>query len=400
MKYVPYKDNKQLDNSKLLYRDVKIQDGLYFAIIYMKDKETYVDVAMGNAVILTGKLVNLNTYEQMFELSFADSSGSKYEELIVPREIIADKKKILELCKHGVMTDEKKAVFLSHSLLNQELELKEPVKYVHSGLGFSKFDNRIIFLGDKGYGIESAYDGDIKISPKGSYKKWLKMIKEEVQGHTPMETIFSIAVVGVFKDYLKERIELTNPFAHLIGDSSSGKTTAGLLAVSLGASPNIADESFVHTCDSTMNAIMRSINSSFPTLLDEGAQLRGNKTSFVYAVSNGKEKSRLTKEITMQDTNVFHTSIFLTSERSIVDECEDANGIRVRVLEFTNVSWTKSAKSSERIKEVCKNNYAVAVPKIAEHLLADNMESNVEWFNEQREYLVGLLKERGAGSMV
>lgn len=394
MKYIPCKNAEKPNNSKILYQDVVIKNGLYYAIKYMKTEDTFAELPMGNAVVLTGKLVNLNTYEQFFELSFVDSNGSKYEELIVPREIIADKKKILELCKHGIMADEKKAVYLSHSLLNQELELKEQTRYRHSKLGFSTFDDKIIFLGDKGYGIESAYDGDMKIAPKGSYKKWLKMVKEEVQGQVPLEVVFSIAVAGVFKDFLKDRIELTNPFAHLIGDSSSGKTTAGLLAVSLGASPNIADESFYFTCDSTMNAIMRSMESSYPTLLDEGAQLRGDKSSFVYSVCNGKERSRLTKEITLQDTNVFHTSIFLTSEKSIVDECKDANGIRVRVLEFTNVSWTKSAESSEKIKEVCKNNYGFAISKIAKHLLADDIESNVNWFKEQRDYLVDLLKKR------
>jgi len=394
VKYIPNKENSNQDNSKILYQDIKIKDGFYYAIVQPKNDNTYIEVPLGNMVLLNRKLVNLNDYSQYFELSFIDSSGAKYEGLIVPREIIADKKKILELAKNGVMTDEKKSVYLSHSILNQELLLEKPTEYIHSKLGFSTFDNKMVFLGDRGYNINSEYNGDMQIAPAGSYKQWIKMIKNEIEGHTPMETIFSIAVAGVFKDYLKDKIELTNPFAHLIGDSSSGKTTAGLLAVSMGASPNIADNSFVHTCDSTTNAIMRSINSSFPMLLDEGAQLRGDKTSFLYSVANGKERSRLTKDIMMQTTNVFHTSIFITSERSILDECQDNNGLRVRVLEFINVKWTKSAESSERIKEVCKNNYGFALPKIAEYLLSDDMEGNVKWFFEQRECLVKLLKKR------
>ena len=120
MKYFPNKENTNPDNSKILYQDVVIKNGLYYAIKYMKNEDAFAEIPMGNAVILTGKLVNLNTYEQFFELTFTDSSGAKYEGLTVPREIVADKKKILELCKNGVMTDEKKAVFLSHSLLNQE----------------------------------------------------------------------------------------------------------------------------------------------------------------------------------------------------------------------------------------------------------------------------------------
>lgn len=368
------------ETSSILYEDVSINDGIYYGLFFDKSQKSFHSEALGNAVYLNKKLINLDDYKQFFELSFSDCNGCNYNGLIFPRKKI-NTKEILELSNFGVMVDEKKAPYLVHTILNQEQRDNLTIEYIHNNLGFKEVDNDIVFLGDKGYNISSVYHGELNIQPCGNYETWLQLIKDEIEGYTPLELIVSISVAGVIKDFLKSDIDSTNLFVHLIGDSSSGKSTAGLLAVSLGASPNIADKSFVFTCNSTQNSIMNSISNSYPTLLDEGNQLFGDKTAFLYAIADGKERDRLSKELERCATNTFNTSIFLTSEKSIIDSCEQSSGLRVRILEFLNVEWTKSADSSDRIKAVIKNNYGYAIPMIAEYLVADDKENFIEWYN-------------------
>lgn len=383
----------EFNSSAILYEDAGIEEGIYYGVFYDKVQKTMRTESLGNAVFLDKKLINLDDYKQFFELKFKDCNGCAYDELIFPRKKM-NNKEILELADFGVMVDERKAPYLVHTILNQEQDENLPIRYIHKKLGFKDVDEKMVFLGDRGYNISSVYHGDLEIKPCGNYKTWVKMIEDEVVGQIPLETIFSIAVAGVIKDYLKNEVDTTNLFVHLIGDSSSGKSTTGLLAVSLGASPNIADKSFVFTCNSTQNSIMNSISNAYPTLLDEGNQLFGDKTAFMYAIADGKERDRLSKELERRETNTFNTSIFLTSEKSIIDTCEQSSGLRVRILEFINVEWTKSADSSDRIKAVVKNNYGFAIPMIVKNLVKDDKDEFVNWYNEQCDAVLEEMSER------
>ena len=381
------------NNKTILYEDAGIEDNTYYGIFYDSTQKSFRTEILGNAVYLDKKLINLDDYKQFFELSFVDCNGCEYNELIFPRKKL-NNKEILELADFGVMVDEKKAPYLIHSIFNQEQDTNLTIKYIHNKFGFKQVDSKIVFLGDKGYNISSIYYGDLDIQACGNYEVWHTMITEEVVGHIPLEVIVSIAIAGVIKDYLKNDVDTTNLFAHLVGDSSSGKSTAGLLAVSLGASPNIADKSFVFTCNSTQNSIMNSISNAYPTLLDEGNQLFGDKTSFLYAIADGKERDRLSKELERRETNTFNTSIFLTSEKSIIDNCEQSSGLRVRIMEFLNVEWTKSADSSDRIKNVVKNNYGFAIPEIAKYLVSLKKSEILDWYDEHCQKILDEMSKR------
>ena len=81
------------------------------------------------------------------------------------------------------------------------------------------------------------YDGKLKIGKTGKYKKWNEMIKEEVIGNIPLEFMLAVAGSGIFTDYLRDKVQVENVIVNLVGESSTGKSTAGLLLVSCGAKP-------------------------------------------------------------------------------------------------------------------------------------------------------------------
>ena len=180
---------KIANNNAILYEDAGIEEGYYYGLFF--DKNSVRTEILGNAVYLNKKLINLDDYKQSFELSFADCNGCSYDGLIFPRKKL-NKKEVLELADYGVMVDELKAQYLIHTILNQEQEENLTIEYIHKKLGFKEVDEKIVFLGDKGYNVSSSYHGDLEIQSCGKYEVWRKMIEEEVVGHTPMEVIFSV----------------------------------------------------------------------------------------------------------------------------------------------------------------------------------------------------------------
>ena len=69
-------------------------------------------------------------------------------------------------------------------------------------------------------------------------------------------------------------------------------------------------------------------------------------TNVLYSLSSGVEKRRLTQSMSVvQESARFRTALILTSEKSILSQCNNNSGLLVRNFEFQNVEWTKDAQS-------------------------------------------------------
>ena len=141
---------------------------------------------------------------------------------------------------------------------------------------------------------EDSYEANLKsylklrVSPKGTYANYKKMLKEDVIGHTPMEFLLSASISGLLVDYLKESISVENIMVHMIGESSTGKTTGALLAVSCGSAPDFLGNNFVFSFQDTLNSLMRLIPKSYTTMIDEGRLLTDrDMTQTIYSLING-----------------------------------------------------------------------------------------------------------------
>lgn len=243
----------------------------------------------------------------------------------------------------------------------------------------AEWNGEKIFKGAKGVGIDSKYTGKLRVSPKGTYANYKKMLKQDVIGHTPMEFLLSASISGLLVDYLKESISVENIMVHMIGESSTGKTTGALLAVSCGSAPDFLGNNFVFSFQDTLNSLMRLIPNSYPTLIDEGSLLTDrDMTQTLYSLSSGTEKRRLSGGMEVNESSRFRTALFLTSEKSILAQCNMNTGLLTRNFEFQNVTWTSSAESADRIKSVVTENYGHVIPRVAKWLLAQDRQELVE----------------------
>ncbi len=347
-------------------KSVEIRNGMYGKWVYNKREKTYSFDYMGAAVRIKKVIVYAETQDRVMELYFYDAHGEKVE-FTIPRQKMTELN-ISEFTRKGVQVNRKNISTLLISIFNQEKKATTEIR--HLTLGFAMYRGKKVFFGGKSINVKSFYDGKLAVVPSGNFDVWKKMIQEEVIG-TDMEIILAIASAAPLIDYFHETFHTGNLLVSLVGESSTGKTTAGCLAVSLGARSS-SHGSMIFSFSDTANALMNSISSSYPTVIDEGSLIRFNPTSMMYNLAEGKEKGRMTGERKVAECNTFHTSIIMTSEKSILNICDENTGLLVRCFEFEGVTWTKSAESSEHIKNTCEQNFGFVIPNIASLLL--NME--------------------------
>ncbi len=372
--------NEERGKAFLRHPDCKIVDHQYGYMSKPKKKEDRpVFVPCGSAVEVKKVLVELETMKRVLKIIVYDCRGNGTE-VDISRNMLTEQN-ILNLTEYGAQVDKKTAGILIKCIENEEADA--PVVFQHKRVGFSLYGDKQIFKGDKGYDITSEYVGGLEIEPRGSMKEWKKMIREEVLG-TPLEVVLAGALSAVVLDYIHQDYPIDNIMMSLVGNSSSGKTTALNLAVSAGARPVSSGKSFMMSFIDTELSIIHKLSSAYPAGIDEfTAVSHKNMTKFLYTVANGSERSRMNKNLDMVETNEFHTSVFMSSECSILASADDYEGLMARVMEFENIQWTKSARSADAIKKASLSNYGWAVPRMAKYLLQIEKESLVEFCEEE-----------------
>lgn len=375
------KTGNGVNETYVSHEDFIIRNGYYgFQKVVNKEGEKKF-FPCGSAVLVKEILTDLETGEKTLVLEFEDMGGAVVEVQIPRAEL--EEKEIVKLMHYGLQVDRKSALVLKGCIENQEPNAQ--MRFEHRNLGFDKFNGEPIFKGYKSLGeVESVYSGDLRIQPTGSLRKWINVVNKEAMG-SPMEVILACSLSSVVRDYIRDEYPTENPVISMVGDSSTGKTTGGILAVSTGAVPLFEEKSFMLNFISTDNALVSSLQSSYPVLIDEGSSLTANKrdiSALLYTLANGTEKRRMSKELKVLEGKSFCTSIVMTSEQSILRMANGNAGLQVRVWEWTE-TWTKSAESADKLKRVCVGNYGHAIPALAEYTMeykkADLVEFCKEW---------------------
>lgn len=384
---------KERNDAYVIQKKYDIHDGKYGLWETKGDSLNF--IPKGSAVYIS-KIVNrIDTGERYLDLYFYDAQGNKVE-VTLPRKELTEQG-IMVLLSFGVQVMKQDAKVLIASILNQEPNV--PCFLQHETLGFSKYDSRTVFLAKKSIGVDSKYRGKLQIGKTGSYKAWKEMVENEVIGNIPLEFMLAVAGSGVLVDYLRDKVQVENVIVSLVGESSTGKSTAGLFLVSCGAKPSFQGDSLVFNFSDTQNALMAAIPSSYPVLIDEGSLIRYNPTSLLYSLSSGNEKKRLTKELEKAESAYFSTAIAITSEKSLINLADNNTGLLVRILEIENVVWTRDAQSADSMKNTIYSNYGWIVPKLAEKILSYEMGEEdgdiISWYWQWHEYLVEHAKEQG-----
>jgi putative DNA primase/helicase len=205
----------------------------------------------------------------------------------------------------------------------------------------------------------------IALTPKGTLDGWVKIAKKHALGHPPAEFMLAVGFSAPLVGYLSQVINtISTIFVHINTDSTVGKTSASMLAVSsFGYANDKAANSLIKDWGSTSNRVMEDFNRNMgvPIVLDELSMSKEKElSSLFYTIASGKGKGRLNDKIAKQDRATWATTVISNGEISAFLRANKNKGLKVRVKQFNGITWTKSSESAEELRQDIQNNYGHA----------------------------------------
>ena len=337
---------------------------------------------------------NIDTNQYKAEIEF--SAFKETRTIQVDRAVYLQRNSLLTLQSVGLDVTHNNVAKLVDYFREEEDRKLTNVKNVHSTLGFGVYNKKRIYKLYEAIGIESIYDGVYDIKPKGSYDAYKKILKDEVWGNYALEFILAASMSAVLIGYLGESLDLESPIIHLVGNSSTGKSSAMKLAISAFSSPNAHGNSLFTSYNGTNNALVKKITglTGVPYALDElSMSSTANFTTFIYTLANGSEKERLTKDSTLMAKNTFRTTIFSNGEKSLISNASKAAGVQVRVIEILNRVFTSSSGNAERIQETILKNNGFLGPEFARLVMNQGEQKLSRRYDSVRKILLDTIND-------
>lgn len=363
--------------------------------VYSFNPESREEIFLFEDIIIKELIKNVNTGDIKANLSFC--FGGEKTMVSVSRNTYQTKKGLLTLQDKGVDVTEENAKQMVEYLKRQEKKIE--IKRVHNKLGYdNKSESFLIY---ESIPKKSVYDGELDLIPKGTLDDWMKMYNKYIKGRKELEFIVLVGLSSALIGMIGKEVSIENPIVHIYGDSSTGKTTAVQLALSSWGNPSLRVNGIMQTFNETINSLMHNLNNNngIPMCFDEISMSSVEDfTSFIYSVSNGKEKGRLINEVgkgyVKSEQRTWNTVIVSTGEYNILERAKENDGLKVRVYAIGGVQWTKDSYTANQIKNYIHNNYGHLGYLFASKLIQIGQLKMIQIYEKNLEKIIKTLKER------
>lgn len=307
------------------------------------------------------------------------------------------------LIKYGYSINEKHIRSLSYAL--QLMRDRLPLSELYEGVGILETPFGYLISLDKVLNsvqfnqsspsypiVDSAYD----LTPKGTFDNWFNMYIDEVKGHLLLELAVIFGISALVTSFLKHKheIEFAGILFSFTGQSSTGKSTAAALAVSVAGNPTKGNETLFRSWNAIRNALEGYLSNNYgvPIVFDElsSTTLR-DTTGLLYSIAEGQGRQRSNVHGEVKTPKNWGTSVISTSEYSIFNDSAQNDGLRVRTIEI-NEQFTTNATNADNIKKAVALNYGHVLPLVAKYLI--NREDEViQWFYKEVDWFEAKLKD-------
>lgn len=371
--------------------------GCHKTILPKKDGDKEKVVTMSSCITVEAKFWHASENTEKIIIS-----NGKDKEHTFDSDILTTRN-LPSLIKYGHSINENYIRDLSYAL--QLMRDKLPTSDLYDGSGIIETPHGYIVMIDTIYtskqydqlaSLDPIVDSAYPLEPKGTFKDWLNMYINEVKGHLLLElaVIFGIsALVTSFLKYKRE-IEFAGIIFSFTGQSSTGKSTAAALAVSVAGNPTKGNQTLFRSWNGTRNALEGYLSNNFgvPLVFDElSSATFKDTTGLLYSIAEGQGRQRSNVHGEVKTPKNWGTSVISTSEYSIFNDSAQNDGLRVRTIEI-NERFTKDATNSDNIKKAVALNYGHVLPLVAKYLI--NREDEViQWFQEEHHWFNETLKD-------
>lgn len=313
-------------------------------------------IACPHPILPIERLINVDTNIEKIKLAFF--KDNKWQNVIVERNTIASKSKIIQLANTGIEVNENNAKELI-TYLADIINLNTQIIPVNKGITHLGWvENEFV-----PYTVEFKYDGEDSfkniyknVKEKGDYEIWKKEIKEIREKSKTMHFI----IASSFASPLIELLQI-NPFiVHLWGKSSTGKTVALMIAMSIWGNPKVGQ--LVNNLNSTnvgferLSAFLKNI----PFAGDELQSIKNKFTDFnelIYRLTQGEGKTRGTVNGGVEEKLKWNCAFLTTGEEPITSDFSK-EGVKNRVIEIEENN--KIVENGNQIVNIIIENYGYA----------------------------------------
>ncbi|AMG97135.1 cassette chromosome replicative helicase [Staphylococcus simulans] len=352
-----------------------------------KDGDKEKVVAMSSCIIIETKFWHASENTEKIIISNGKDKEHTFESDILTT------RNLPSLIKYGHSINENYIRDLSYAL--QLMRDKLPTSDLYDGSGIIETPHGYIVMIDTIYtskqydqlaSLDPIVDSAYPLEPKGTFKDWLNMYINEVKGHLLLElaVVFGIsALVTSFLKYKRE-IEFAGIIFSFTGQSSTGKSTAAALAVSVAGNPTKGNQTLFRGWNATRNALESYLSNNFgiPIVFDElSSATFKDTTGLLYSIAEGQGRQRSNVHGEVKTPKNWGTSVISTSEYSIFTDSAQNDGLRVRTIEI-NEQFTTNATNADNIKKAVALNHGHVLPLVAQYLI--NREDEViQWFYKE-----------------
>ena len=387
------KDNIIMEKKEELNGLEKVDDEI--SICYESGKLFYNGDKTSNLLKVGVPEINIDTNNVM--LPITTKYLNRDIKILIPRDKAMSKREIIKLSLQGADVTEENAKYHIRSIEYQERKIGR-VNNTHSELGFAKYKEKEIFKLYKAINEDSSYVGALDLKPKGNLGNYLDDLREHVVPYKNISLAFALGVSSSIVAKLNMHYKDINTLlVHLFAESTKGKSTAAMLAISVWGNPNLSGGGLYNTWNSTENALSTSLagNYGIAYALDELSMSKiEDTTSLIYNLVGGKDKARLTKDVELRAAATWTTSIISTGEVSLLSKAKNNTGLDIRVLELGGIVWTEDANHSDQVKALVNRNYGVFGADFVKRLIEFPADRLKEIFEEEREIFIQKVKEK------
>ena len=372
-------------------------NGFYEVIPPKSNNDVEKIIQLSSPIIIENKF--LDPYTGVEKLIITDG---KNIERIEASDILTSFK-LPGLIKYGFNINERYIKSLSYAL--QSMRQSLPLSKLYTGVGVLQSDDEGMVISlDKPYfskEIEQSQANEIicethyDLQPKGTFKGWWEMYLKQVKGNLLLELAVVFAASSLVTAFLKTRheVEFAGTIFSFMGNSSTGKSTAAALAVSIAGNPTKGSNTLFRSWNGTRNALEGYLSSNYglPIVLDElSAATFKDTTGLLYSLAEGQGRQRSNIDGNVKALKNWGTSVISTAEHSVLNNSAHNDGLNVRTIEISE-AFTTSADNADAIKRATSVNYGHIMPLVAEYLLKREDEV-IKWFHTEHDWFKKQLK--------
>ena len=253
------KDNIIMEKKEELNGLEKVDDEI--SICYESGKLFYNGDKTSNLLKVGVPEINIDTNNVM--LPITTKYLNRDIKILIPRDKAMSKREIIKLSLQGADVTEENAKYHIRSIEYQERKIGR-VNNTHSELGFAKYKEKEIFKLYKAINEDSSYVGALDLKPKGNLGNYLDDLREHVVPYKNISLAFALGVSSSIVAKLNMHYKDINTLlVHLFAESTKGKSTAAMLAISVWGNPNLSGGGLYNTWNSTENALSTSLAGNY-----------------------------------------------------------------------------------------------------------------------------------------